>query len=171
MLWASRRAQASSNTPTITTTTITATPPATASVEEDNADPKRRESKGASESCISPAAAAASSPGSNTSPTSTTTATISHTVKMLSPKMQRTIRINENQVLMLAEKARHDHNYSGYLYKRSSDSNKWQLRWFTLYQVSQVNAFPLSVVMSLLFVCAFRVSDGVFTLSPIKVRQ
>ncbi|XP_045616711.1 ras-specific guanine nucleotide-releasing factor 1 isoform X2 [Procambarus clarkii] len=53
---------------------------------------------------------------------------------MLSPKMQRTIRINENQVLMLAEKARHDHNYSGYLYKRSSDSNKWQLRWFTLYQ-------------------------------------
>ncbi|CAL4068246.1 unnamed protein product, partial [Meganyctiphanes norvegica] len=53
---------------------------------------------------------------------------------MLSPKMQRTIRINENQVLMLAEKARHDHNYIGYLYKRSSDSNKWQLRWFTLYQ-------------------------------------
>ncbi|XP_042209982.1 ras-specific guanine nucleotide-releasing factor 2-like isoform X2 [Homarus americanus] len=53
---------------------------------------------------------------------------------MLSPKMQRTIRINENQVLMLAEKARHDHNYSGYLYKRSSDSNKWQIRWFTLYQ-------------------------------------
>ncbi|XP_068212542.1 ras-specific guanine nucleotide-releasing factor 2-like [Palaemon carinicauda] len=53
---------------------------------------------------------------------------------MLSPKMQRTIRINENQVLMLAEKARHDHNYTGYLYKRSSDTNKWQLRWFILYQ-------------------------------------
>ncbi|XP_069935967.1 ras-specific guanine nucleotide-releasing factor 2-like, partial [Cherax quadricarinatus] len=72
---------------------------------------------------------------------------------MLSPKMQRTIRINENQVLMLAEKARHDHNYSGYLYKRSSDSNKWQLRWFTLYQnllfysEGEASAKPSGVIM------------------------
>ncbi|XP_076046457.1 ras-specific guanine nucleotide-releasing factor 2-like isoform X6 [Oratosquilla oratoria] len=72
---------------------------------------------------------------------------------MLSPKMQRTIRINENQVLMLAEKARHDHNFSGYLYKRSSDSNKWQLRWFTLYQnllfysEGETSAKPSGVIM------------------------
>ncbi|XP_072402937.1 ras-specific guanine nucleotide-releasing factor 1-like isoform X1 [Diabrotica undecimpunctata] len=53
---------------------------------------------------------------------------------MLSPKMQRTIRVNENQLLMLSERAHYDHVKSGYLHKRSADSSKWQLRWFVLYQ-------------------------------------
>ncbi|KAJ8918692.1 hypothetical protein NQ315_015012 [Exocentrus adspersus] len=53
---------------------------------------------------------------------------------MLSPKMQRTIRINENQLIMLSERAHFDHSQAGYLHKRSADSNKWQLRWFVLYQ-------------------------------------
>ncbi|XP_059080751.1 ras-specific guanine nucleotide-releasing factor 2-like isoform X2 [Tigriopus californicus] len=56
---------------------------------------------------------------------------------MLSPKMQRyqrSIRINDGQLLGLAEKARNDSRLSGYLYKRSSDSTKWLLRWFRLYQ-------------------------------------
>ncbi|XP_043476334.1 ras-specific guanine nucleotide-releasing factor 2-like isoform X2 [Leptopilina heterotoma] len=53
---------------------------------------------------------------------------------MLSPKMQRTVRVNESQLLMLSEKARYDHSISGYLHKRTSDSTKWQSRWFVLYQ-------------------------------------
>lgn len=57
------------------------------------------------------------------------------TIEMLSPKMQRTIRINENQLVMLSERARDDHSHTGYLHKRSADSSKWQLRWFVLYQV------------------------------------
>ena len=54
---------------------------------------------------------------------------------MFSPKMQRPIRVNEVQVQILAERARYDAVISGPLYKRTSDGNKWQLRWFTLYQV------------------------------------
>ncbi|XP_044256640.1 ras-specific guanine nucleotide-releasing factor 2-like isoform X2 [Tribolium madens] len=53
---------------------------------------------------------------------------------MLSPKMQRTIRVNENQLIMLSERAHYDHSQAGYLHKRSADSSKWQLRWFVLYQ-------------------------------------
>ncbi|XP_037094562.1 ras-specific guanine nucleotide-releasing factor 1-like, partial [Pollicipes pollicipes] len=53
---------------------------------------------------------------------------------MLSPKMQRSVRINDNQLLMLAEKARYDQHMCGSLYKRTSDNSKWQLRWFNLYQ-------------------------------------
>ena len=59
---------------------------------------------------------------------------------MLSPKvqrMQRVIRINEGQLLGLAEKARYDSRLAGFLHKRCSDSNKWLLRWFRLYQVSE----------------------------------
>ena len=49
--------------------------------------------------------------------------------------MQKTIRINENQLLYLANKARHEENKRhGYLHKKSADTGKWQLRWFTLYQ-------------------------------------
>lgn len=55
---------------------------------------------------------------------------------MLSPKMQRTIRVNENQLVMLSERAHYDHSQAGYLHKRTADSTKWQLRWFILYQVS-----------------------------------
>lgn len=50
--------------------------------------------------------------------------------------MQRTIRVNENQLIMLSERAHYDHSQAGYLHKRSADSSKWQLRWFVLYQVS-----------------------------------
>ncbi|KAL0271645.1 UNVERIFIED_CONTAM: hypothetical protein PYX00_008672 [Menopon gallinae] len=53
---------------------------------------------------------------------------------MLSPKMQRTIRVNDSQLIMLSERAHFDHSLSGYLHKRTADSTKWQLRWFVLYQ-------------------------------------
>ncbi|XP_069694869.1 ras-specific guanine nucleotide-releasing factor 2-like [Periplaneta americana] len=53
---------------------------------------------------------------------------------MLSPKMQRTVRVNENQLLMLSERAHYDHSLAGYLHKRTADSTKWQPRWFVLYQ-------------------------------------
>jgi hypothetical protein len=58
--------------------------------------------------------------------------------KMLSPKMQRTVRVNESQLVMLSDRAHFDHSNSGYLYKRTSDSSKWQLRWFILYQVGNI---------------------------------
>ncbi|XP_071743969.1 ras-specific guanine nucleotide-releasing factor 2-like isoform X3 [Lepeophtheirus salmonis] len=56
---------------------------------------------------------------------------------MMSPKMQRiqrTVRINDGQLLGLAEKARYDSRLAGFLFKRCSDSSKWLLRWFRLYQ-------------------------------------
>ena len=66
--------------------------------------------------------------------------------EMLSPKVQRmqhqlalhrgTVRINDGQLLGLAEKARYDSRRAGYLYKRCSDSSKWLQRWFRLYQVA-----------------------------------
>lgn len=73
---------------------------------------------------------------------------------MLSPKMQRmqrSVRINDGQLLGLAEKARYDSRLSGYLYKRSSDNSKWLLRWFRLYQVSPlkvrgISALPCSIL-------------------------
>ena len=61
---------------------------------------------------------------------------------MLSPKVQRiqrSIRINEGQLLGLAEKARYDSRLAGFLYKRCADNNKWLLRWFRLYQVRYIN--------------------------------
>ncbi|GAB1868606.1 Ras-specific guanine nucleotide-releasing factor 2-like isoform X1 [Camponotus japonicus] len=53
---------------------------------------------------------------------------------MLSPKMQKTVRVNDAQLVMLSEKAHYDHSLSGYLHKRTADSTKWQQRWFVLYQ-------------------------------------
>ncbi|XP_076221381.1 ras-specific guanine nucleotide-releasing factor 1 isoform X3 [Nomia melanderi] len=53
---------------------------------------------------------------------------------MLSPKMQRTVRVNDSQLVMLSEKAHDDHSMRGYLHKRTADSARWQLRWFVLYQ-------------------------------------
>ncbi|XP_029179159.1 ras-specific guanine nucleotide-releasing factor 2-like isoform X3 [Nylanderia fulva] len=53
---------------------------------------------------------------------------------MLSPKMQKTVRVNDAQLVMLSEKAHYDHLLSGYLHKRTADSTKWQQRWFVLYQ-------------------------------------
>ena len=63
---------------------------------------------------------------------------------MLSPKMQRGVRINDNQLLMLAEKARYDRYMCGSLYKRTCDNSKWQQRWFNLYQVG-VSTRPANV--------------------------
>jgi len=54
--------------------------------------------------------------------------------------MQRTIRVNENQLLNLSERAHYDHSLAGYLHKRTADSTKWQSRWFVLYQVSTSSA-------------------------------
>ncbi|XP_024946979.1 ras-specific guanine nucleotide-releasing factor 2 isoform X3 [Cephus cinctus] len=53
---------------------------------------------------------------------------------MLSPKMQRTVRVNDSQLVMLSERAKYDHSLAGHLHKRTADSAKWQLRWFVLYQ-------------------------------------
>ncbi|XP_018899919.1 ras-specific guanine nucleotide-releasing factor 1 isoform X2 [Bemisia tabaci] len=53
---------------------------------------------------------------------------------MLSPKIQRGIRVNESQLLMLADKARLDNSLQGHLYKRTANNTRWQLRWFVLYQ-------------------------------------
>ncbi|XP_065577423.1 ras-specific guanine nucleotide-releasing factor 2-like isoform X1 [Artemia franciscana] len=53
---------------------------------------------------------------------------------MLSPKMQRPIKVTESQLLMLAERARYDAALAGPLYKRTADGTKWQSKWFTLYQ-------------------------------------
>lgn len=44
------------------------------------------------------------------------------------------MRFNEIQLLHLAEKAQHDNCKKGYMFKRTSDNSKWQLRWFVLYQ-------------------------------------
>ena len=44
------------------------------------------------------------------------------------------MRMNEIQLLALSEKALHDNGLRGYLFKRSADNSKWQLRWFVLFQ-------------------------------------
>ncbi|XP_077868755.1 ras-specific guanine nucleotide-releasing factor 1-like [Saccoglossus kowalevskii] len=48
--------------------------------------------------------------------------------------MQKTVRLNETQLLSLAAKARTDYILAGYLYKKSADTGKWQQRYFALYQ-------------------------------------
>ncbi|CAG7729514.1 unnamed protein product, partial [Allacma fusca] len=48
--------------------------------------------------------------------------------------MQRSIRVNESQILMLAEKARFDHVMAGYLFKKSNGASKWTRRYFILFQ-------------------------------------
>ncbi|XP_017771929.1 PREDICTED: ras-specific guanine nucleotide-releasing factor 2-like isoform X2 [Nicrophorus vespilloides] len=48
--------------------------------------------------------------------------------------MNRGPRINEAQLILLAEKAASDYSLCGYLRKRCSDSDRWQQRWFVLYQ-------------------------------------
>ncbi|KAK3920514.1 Ras-specific guanine nucleotide-releasing factor 1 [Frankliniella fusca] len=53
---------------------------------------------------------------------------------MLSPKMQRSVRVNDAQLVMLSDRAQVDNSLSGYLHKRAGDSGKWQQRWFILYQ-------------------------------------
>ncbi|KAI5722995.1 hypothetical protein M8J76_016750 [Diaphorina citri] len=53
---------------------------------------------------------------------------------MLSPKLQRVVRINDHQLTNLSDRAKYDHSLSGYLEKRTSDQARWQTRWFVLYQ-------------------------------------
>ncbi|XP_055314318.1 ras-specific guanine nucleotide-releasing factor 2-like isoform X3 [Sitodiplosis mosellana] len=53
---------------------------------------------------------------------------------MLSPKMQRSVRVQDNQIIHLADRAQYDHSMHGHLQKRTSDCNRWQTRWFLLYQ-------------------------------------
>uniref|UniRef100_A0A8D8QKI8 Ras-specific guanine nucleotide-releasing factor 2 n=1 Tax=Cacopsylla melanoneura TaxID=428564 RepID=A0A8D8QKI8_9HEMI len=53
---------------------------------------------------------------------------------MLSPKLQRIVRINDHQLTNLSDRAKYDHSLSGYLEKRTSDQARWQSRWFILYQ-------------------------------------
>jgi len=48
--------------------------------------------------------------------------------------MQKSIRVNEAQLLYLASKAKLDCTLSGLLWKRRDDTGKWQLRWCALYQ-------------------------------------
>jgi hypothetical protein len=48
--------------------------------------------------------------------------------------MQRSLRLNDVQLLALAEKSLHDNGLKGYLFKKSSEGNRWQLRWFVLFQ-------------------------------------
>ena len=53
----------------------------------------------------------------------------------LKTAMQKAVRVNENQLIYLATKARKDPSLSGYLQKKSTDSaGKWQTRYFLLYQ-------------------------------------
>lgn len=48
--------------------------------------------------------------------------------------MQKGIRVDEAQLMLLGTRARTDHSIAGNLYKKSSDNVKWKQRWFTLYQ-------------------------------------
>lgn len=57
---------------------------------------------------------------------------------LLSPKMQKSIKVNESQLMYLSERADGDKRIEGPLWKKSS-SDKWQLRFFVLYQVSSTN--------------------------------
>eukprot|EP00102_Acyrthosiphon_pisum_P026621 XP_016663831.1 PREDICTED: ras-specific guanine nucleotide-releasing factor 2-like isoform X2 [Acyrthosiphon pisum] len=53
---------------------------------------------------------------------------------MLSPKMQRCVRVVDNQLLMLSDRARTDSTLTGNLHKKASDSGRWKNRFFVLYQ-------------------------------------
>ena len=48
--------------------------------------------------------------------------------------MQRSVRINDHQIQTLFDRAKEDQRLEGYLMKRSSESSRWQRRWFVLYQ-------------------------------------
>lgn len=54
------------------------------------------------------------------------------------------VRVNDSQLVMLSERAHYDHSVAGYLHKRTSDSTKWQIRWFVLYQVNIIMVTYLS---------------------------
>ena len=48
--------------------------------------------------------------------------------------MQKGMRVNDIQLSHLAQKAKKENSLCGYLYKKSADTGKWQVRWFALYQ-------------------------------------
>ena len=48
--------------------------------------------------------------------------------------MQKGMRVNESQLNHLAQKAKKENCLCGYLFKKSNDTGKWQMRWFALYQ-------------------------------------
>ncbi|KAL1493112.1 hypothetical protein ABEB36_011238 [Hypothenemus hampei] len=48
--------------------------------------------------------------------------------------MQKSIKVNESQLLLLAERANGDSKIQGPLWKKSTTAEKWQLRFFVLYQ-------------------------------------
>lgn len=49
-------------------------------------------------------------------------------------KMQKSLRMNDIQLWALSEKALNDNGLKGYLLKNDSTKNKWQKRWFVLFQ-------------------------------------
>ncbi|KAF7269538.1 hypothetical protein GWI33_017431 [Rhynchophorus ferrugineus] len=53
---------------------------------------------------------------------------------ILSPKIQKSIKVNESQLLFLSERGKGDPDFEGLLWKKSKTSEKWQLRHFILYQ-------------------------------------
>jgi len=68
-------------------------------------------------------------------------------------KMQKNIRFNENQLIYLVSKARRENTNAGFLYKKSSDTGKWQQRYFLLFQnllfyfENETATRPLGVVL------------------------
>lgn len=46
--------------------------------------------------------------------------------------MQKGTRINDTHINILATKAKVESTTSGPLYRRNTDSTKWQLKWFAL---------------------------------------
>jgi hypothetical protein len=53
---------------------------------------------------------------------------------------------------MLSEKAHYDPSVTGYLYKRTADLTKWQLRWFVLYQVNIIQSIIFSIPSYVYFI-------------------
>lgn len=49
-------------------------------------------------------------------------------------KMQKSLHTNDLQLWALAEKALHDNGPKGYLLKRGAEKNKWNKKWFVLFQ-------------------------------------
>lgn len=48
--------------------------------------------------------------------------------------MQKAIRLDDSQLLMLAGRAKTDFTIAGNLQKKSSDTGKWKQRWCALYE-------------------------------------
>jgi len=74
---------------------------------------------------------------------------------MLSPKLQRPIRVNDMQLIMLSERAHRDHSIAGYLQKKTAGNGQWRQRYFVLYQVinaaSLLSARPSAVSLHFIF--------------------